>query len=95
MIRWFSYFAMVLCGALMAPATAHACAVCLTGAGNDSVADAFNLSVLFLMATPYTVVGAIVGWLVYANRRSAAKAKSEDGGEPLASLASLQKENGR
>jgi hypothetical protein len=86
---------MVLCGALMAPATAHACAVCLTGTGNDSVADAFNWSVLFLMATPYTVVGAIVGWLVYANRRSAAKAKPEDGGEPLTSLASLQKENGR
>lgn len=79
---------------LLAPALAHACAVCLTGAADDSVTDAFNWSVLFLMATPYTVVGAIVGWLVYAKRRSAANAKIESDGEPPP-LAIIQKESGR
>jgi hypothetical protein len=80
---------------LLAPALAHACAVCVTGAGDDPVTDAFNWSVLFLMATPYTVVGAIVGWLVYAKRRSSEKANTEGAGEPLKSLATIQKESGR
>ena len=80
---------------LLAPALAHACAVCLTGAGDDPVTDAFNWSVLFLMAAPYTVVGAIAGWLVYAKRRSTAKAKTESAGQPLTSLAMTQKESRR
>lgn len=80
---------------LSAPGLAHACAVCLTGAGDDPVTDAFNWSVLFLMAAPYTVVGAIAGWLVYAKRRSTVKAKIESDGQPLGSLAMIQKESGR
>jgi hypothetical protein len=80
---------------LLAPGLAHACSVCLTGAGDDPVTDAFNWSVLFLMAAPYTVVGAIAGWLVYAKRRSTAKADTESAGQPLGSLAMIQKESGR
>jgi hypothetical protein len=79
---------------LLAPGLAHACAVCLTGAGDDPVTDAFNWSVLFLMAAPYTVVGAVAGWLVYAKRRTA-KATTESVDQPLGSLSMIQKESGR
>jgi alpha-beta hydrolase superfamily lysophospholipase len=88
-------FLPVLANMLLAPALAHACAVCLTGAGDDPVTDAFNWSVLFLMAAPYTVVGVIAGWLVYAKRRSTANVKTESAGQPLTSLAMIQKESGR
>jgi hypothetical protein len=81
------------CLGLLVPALAHACAVCLTGAGDDSVAEAFNWSVLFLMATPYTVVGAIVGCLIYAKRGRATDAKTEHDGEPVMPLATIQKES--
>jgi len=47
------------------------------------------------MAAPYTVVGVIAGWLVYAKRRSTAKANTESVGEPVGSLAMIQKESGR
>jgi hypothetical protein len=52
------------------PGRLLACAVCLTGAANDPVQDAFNWSVLFMMAAPYTIVGSIGGWLFYLHRRS-------------------------
>jgi hypothetical protein len=82
-----------VCIVLLAPVLAHACAVCLTGAGDDSVTEAFNWSVLFLMATPYTVVGAIVGCLIYVKRGRAADSKPESDGEPTVSLATIQKES--
>lgn len=88
-------FLPVLASMLLAPGLVHACAVCLTGAGDDPVTDAFNWSVFFLMAAPYTVVGAIAGWLVYAKRRSTAKASTETAGEPVGSLTLIQKESGR
>jgi hypothetical protein len=84
-------FLPAVCSVLLAPTLAHACAVCLTGAGDDPVTDAFNWSVLFLMAAPYTVVGVIAGWLVYAKRRSTAKVKAESAGQPLTSLAMIQR----
>lgn len=73
----------------------HACAVCLGGA-DGSVADAYDWSVLFLMTTPYLVVGSIAGFLVYAYRRAAAK-KVHDGaaGEAPMQLAWNQKESER
>jgi hypothetical protein len=64
---------------LFFPARLLACAVCLTGGANDPVQDAFNWSVLFLMAAPYTIVGSIGGWLFYRYRRSAA---ANDGATP-------------
>jgi hypothetical protein len=82
-----------VCIVLLAPVLAHACAVCLTGAGDDSVTEAFNWSVLFLMATPYTVVGAIVGCLIYVKRGRVADSKTESDGEPTIPLATIQKES--
>ncbi len=74
---------------------AGACAVCLTGA-SDATTDAFNWSVLFLMATPYLVGASIAGWLVYTYRRSVARQKREEAASrPLARLAWNQEENGR
>jgi hypothetical protein len=65
--------AAVLFGSWFAsPAGSWACAVCFTGTG-DAVTDGFNASVLFLMATPYAVVGAIIGGLLLAYRRAARK----------------------
>jgi hypothetical protein len=58
------------------PALAHACSVCLTG-DSGPMGDAYNWSVLFLMATPYTVMGCVGAWLVYKYRRAAAKQRPE------------------
>jgi hypothetical protein len=76
------------------PLAAHACAVCVTGAG-DPTADAFNWSVLFLMAMPYLVVGAIGGGLFLTYRRSAAKREQAETTEPLVHVAWNEKESGR
>jgi hypothetical protein len=73
----------------------HACAVCLTGA-DGSVADAYDWSVLFLMATPYLVMGTIAGYLFYAYRRAAAKREQQAALEEAAiNLAWDPKESGR
>jgi hypothetical protein len=63
---------MLLGGLLARSPLASACAVCLTGA-DGAVADAYDWSVLFLMATPYLVMGSIAAYLVYAYRRAAGK----------------------
>jgi hypothetical protein len=76
------------------PVAAHACAVCVTGAG-DPTADAFNWSVLFLMTMPYLVVGSIAGGLFYTYRRTAAKREEAQTAEPLVHLAWHEKESGR
>jgi len=73
---------------------AHACAVCLTGA-NDPTADAFNASVLFLMATPYAVVGSIGGGIYYAYRRKIARPDLEKLEPPAVPSGLNQKEVGR
>jgi membrane protein implicated in regulation of membrane protease activity len=67
---------MIFAAVLLIPSLSGACSVCLTGA-NDASADAFNWSVLFLMATPYSVVGAIAGWLFYRSRRAAKQQRGE------------------
>ena len=84
-----------LCAALFGSVSvAHACSVCITGA-SDPTADAFNSSVLFLMVTPYVVVGAIAGGLFYAYRRAAAKQKQTEAAESLVHLSFNPEENGR
>ena len=87
-----------LCGGLTAliadPLTLQACSVCVTGAG-DAIADAFNWSVLFLMATPYLVVGSIAGSLFFAYRRAAAKREQAETAEPLVHLVWNDKESER
>lgn len=79
---------------IRAPAMAHACSVCLTG-DSGPMGDAYNWSILFLMATPYTVMGCVGAWLVYKCRRAAAKEKRVEGEQPLAQLTLNYKENGR
>ena len=46
----------------------RACSVCLTGTAIGD--EGSNASVLFLMATPYAVVGSIVGGLIFTYRRA-------------------------
>jgi hypothetical protein len=88
--------ASVLAVSLIVPAVAHACAVCLTGAGTgDPLTEAFNWSVLFLMATPYAVVGSIAGWLFYAYRSAARKRGLLNKEAPALRLAWDDKESGR
>lgn len=52
-------------------AVAQGCAMCKTAleGANDPLTQAFNTSVLFLMAMPYVVVGTIGGWIYLASRR--------------------------
>jgi hypothetical protein len=78
----------------LAPALADACSVCLTGEGDPS-ANAFNWSVLFLMATPYAVVGSIAGWLFYRHRRAAAKPIQDGERETVLHLTWNEEESGR
>lgn len=99
MIRRYSSLAVfVFTLVLLFPLMAWPCAVCLSGAvGDDPVADAFNWSVLFLMATPYTIVGSIGGWLAYAHWRDAAEKRGAKLKRkiPALRLAWIDKENGR
>ena len=74
---------------------AHACAVCLTGTADDPTADAFNASVLFLLAMPYTVLGSIGAFLFYSYRCSVKKASRQDEGATVLPLAWIHKESGR
>lgn len=87
-----------LCGGLTVlianPLSVRACAVCVSGVG-DPTADAFNWSVLFLMAAPYLVVGSIAGGLFLAYRRSAAKREQAETTGSLAHLVWNDKESGR
>ena len=76
------------------PAIANACAVCWAGDGGP-IEEAFNWSVLFLMATPYAVVGSIAGWLFYTYRRSAAKRERNAATQLLGHLALNPEESGR
>ena len=73
---------------------AHACSVCITGA-NDPTAEAFNASVLFLMATPYAVVGSIGGGLFVVYRRRLARREREENEQASVNLALNQEEVGR
>ena len=81
-IRKASALAALLAGLLARLSLASACAVCITGA-DGSVAEAYDWSVLFLMATPYLVMGTIAGYLLYLYRRGrtqeAHKSASERG----------------
>lgn len=76
------------------PVVARACSVCLSG-DSGPIADAYNWSVLFLMATPYAVFGCLGGWLVYKYRRAAKEKRSEPEQRPLAQLTLDYKESGR
>jgi len=74
---------------------AQSCAMCGSSFGqNDPVTRAFSWSILFLMATPYTIVGLIGAYLYFNYRRSPrrrrasvdalARSSAEDGQGDLA-----------
>ena len=92
--KWSVPLGGALIALLASPLTVEACAVCVTGAG-DATTDAFNWSVLFLMAAPYLVVGTIAGGLFLAYRRSAARREQTETTGSLAHLAWNDKESGR
>lgn len=53
-------------------ATAQGCAMCGSSVTpDDPLAGAINTSVLFLMATPYTLVAGVALWLYVQHRRRA------------------------
>jgi hypothetical protein len=74
---------------------AHACAVCLSGSADDPLTDAFNWSVLFLMAMPYTVLGSIGAFLFYHYRRSVKRASEPSARRTIVPLTWIHKESGR
>ena len=72
------FISLAIPTALLARAAeSFACAVCLSGA-SDSVAEGYNASVLFLMATPYAVVASIVGGLIFTYRRALKRNEKAD-----------------
>ena len=50
------------------PAAAWACAVCFEG--DDALARGLNTSILFLMAMPFTIFGAIFGAVYFTQKRA-------------------------
>jgi hypothetical protein len=92
--KWIVFLCSGLTALIANPLTIQACSVCVTGA-DDPTADAFNWSVLFLMATPYLVVGSIAGGLFLAYRRAVAKREQTETTESLVHLAWNDKEGGR
>lgn len=61
----FAFCAFVL----LAPLAAHACPGCTSGLKN-SIAGAFNFSVLFMMAMPFTLFGVFVIGFIMLNRNN-------------------------
>ena len=90
---WAAFFVAI--APLLFNSAAHACAVCIFGAAGDPLTDAFNWSILFLMAMPYTILVSIVGFLFYSHRRAVKKARSEAEKAPILRLAWIHKESGR
>jgi hypothetical protein len=57
---------------LAGDAFAQGCAMCGTASSpDDPITRAFNWSILFLIAMPYTLCGVVGGWLAYRYRRHA------------------------
>jgi hypothetical protein len=70
--------AAIATAALAPDAFAQGCAMCGTAlAPDDPVTRAFNWSVLFLIAMPYTVFGLAAGWLFLAHRRRGGRRRAE------------------
>lgn len=59
------------------PAAAQSCAMCGSALANDPLGRAFSWSILFMMATPYTVVGAAGLWLYFMYRRAPGRRRAD------------------
>jgi hypothetical protein len=94
MKSFFLNFAVIAMTLLPRAPQSWACAVCLSGS-SDSVTDGYNTSVLFLMSTPYLVVGAIVGGLIFTYRRAQKRRAEAENGESTMTLAWKEEESRR
>ena len=95
MLRRFFLFSFTIGTAWLArTAQSWACAVCL-GGGSDSAVDGYNASVLFLMSTPYLVVGSIAGGLIFTYRRALKRREKAEDEKPSVELAWKQEDSGR
>lgn len=88
MKKFFSFWSVVATVLLSAAGPVWACAVCF--GDSDTAADGYNASVLFLMSTPYLVVGSIAGGLFLMVRRAAQR-----NGTPVGAAPSDDYETGR
>jgi hypothetical protein len=63
---------------------AQGCAMCKTALDNptDPTAHAFNVSTLFLMAMPYTIVGTVGAWIYLTSRRQRSTTEHHPGADP-------------
>jgi hypothetical protein len=59
------------------PACAQSCAMCGSALANDPLGRAFSLSILFMMAAPYTIIGAAGAWLFYMHRRAPGRRRGD------------------
>jgi len=78
--RLLLVLAALLASALLLPGhvLAQGCAMCGTAFNHDDpVARAFNWSVLFLIAMPYTVFALAAGWLFLAHRRRSGRRRAD------------------
>jgi len=59
---------------------AQGCSMCATylSNGKDPRSEAFKLSIMFLMAMPFLIVGTTGGWIFWMYRRSRARQLSLD-----------------
>jgi len=48
------------------------------GAENEHITEAFNWTVVFLMAMPYVIIGGVAGWIFYQYTRSSQKKVTDD-----------------
>ena len=87
-------FSTLVSSVLWHATSAWACSVCFGGTGDDAI-DGYNASVLFLMATPYLVVGTIIGGLIFTYRRALKRRDQAEAAEPVLHLAGDQEEIGR
>lgn len=61
---------------LLNPVVTYSCPGC-KAALNGSVGRGFNFSILFLMAMPFLIVGAIAVGLIYAHRQTYKKSRNK------------------
>jgi hypothetical protein len=92
-MKKISLIAFIIAATLPAhTAELWACAVCL---GGDDAGDGYNASLLFLLSTPYTVVGAIVAGLVFQYRRTRRHGETAAESDATINLAWKQEESSR
>lgn len=87
---------LAMAAQVISPLAAIACTVCAGGASDQTI-EGYNASVLFLMATPYLVMGSIAAGIVFTYRRALKKrAQAEALGQPpIGQLAWNQEESAR